>query len=159
MEIMTTRGWRCHTRAAPSCDIFNLRSSYFHVPLTTVRHLLTVPLCSPVVTPLPRSSRTQENTKVVFRSTRRSTTGSENFAGHSITVFYCQCRTYFNRSHDAVAACRRFLTCLFVCLHFFIVFLKQNKRVCIFHILGGGQLSPSAPPSYATSKKLTFIKL
>ena len=25
---------------APSCDIFNLGSSYFHVPLTTVRHLL-----------------------------------------------------------------------------------------------------------------------
>ena len=26
----------------PSCDMFNLGSSYFHVPLTTVRHLLTV---------------------------------------------------------------------------------------------------------------------
>jgi len=25
---------------APSCDIFNRGSSYFHVPLTTVRHLL-----------------------------------------------------------------------------------------------------------------------
>jgi len=33
MEIMTTR---------PSCDIFNLRSSYSHVPLTTVRHLLNI---------------------------------------------------------------------------------------------------------------------
>ena len=42
MTIMTTRGWKCHTRAAPWCDIFNLASSYFHVPLTTVRHLLTV---------------------------------------------------------------------------------------------------------------------
>jgi len=42
MEIMTTLGWKCHTRAAPSCDIFNLGSSYFHVPLTTVRHLLNV---------------------------------------------------------------------------------------------------------------------
>jgi len=42
MEIMTTLGWKCHTRAAPSCDIFNLSSSYFHVPLTTMRHLLTV---------------------------------------------------------------------------------------------------------------------
>ena len=42
MEIMTTGGWKCHTRAAPSCDIFNLGSSYFHVPLTTVRHVLTV---------------------------------------------------------------------------------------------------------------------
>ena len=28
--------------AAPSCDMFNLGSSYFHVPLTTVRHLLNV---------------------------------------------------------------------------------------------------------------------
>ena len=27
---------------APSCDIFNLGLSYFHVPLTTVCHLLTV---------------------------------------------------------------------------------------------------------------------
>ena len=34
----------CHTRAAPSCDIFNLGSSYFHVPLTTVRHPLNVTL-------------------------------------------------------------------------------------------------------------------
>ena len=157
MEIMTTRGWRCHTRAAPSCDIFNLRSSYFHVPLTTVRHLLTVPLCSPVVTPLPRSSRTQENTKVIFRSTRRSTTGSKNCAGHSITVFYCQCPTYFNRSHDAVAACRRFLTCLFVCIFSSYSWSKISEFV--FFIFSGGQLSPSAPPSYATSKKLTFIKL
>ena len=39
---MTTLGWTCHTRAAPSCDMFNLGSSYFHVALTTVRHLLTV---------------------------------------------------------------------------------------------------------------------
>jgi len=31
-------------RAAPSCDMFNLGSSYFHVPLTTVRHLLNVTL-------------------------------------------------------------------------------------------------------------------
>ena len=31
-----------HTRAAPSCAMFNLGSSYFHVPLTTVRHLLNV---------------------------------------------------------------------------------------------------------------------
>ena len=32
-----------HSRSrAPSCDIFNLGSSYFHVPLTTVRHLLNV---------------------------------------------------------------------------------------------------------------------
>ena len=38
---MTTLGWTCHTRAAPSCDMFNLGSSYFHVALTTVRHLLT----------------------------------------------------------------------------------------------------------------------
>ena len=37
---MTTLGWTCHTRAAPSCDMFNLGSSYFHVALTTVRHLL-----------------------------------------------------------------------------------------------------------------------
>jgi len=29
-------------RSAPLCDIFNLGSSYFHVPLTTVRHLLIV---------------------------------------------------------------------------------------------------------------------
>ena len=29
-------------QAAPSCDIFNVGSSYFHVPLTTVRHLLNV---------------------------------------------------------------------------------------------------------------------
>ena len=42
VEIMTTIGWKCHIRAAPSCDIFNLWSSYFHVPHTTVRHLLTV---------------------------------------------------------------------------------------------------------------------
>jgi len=34
----------CHTRAAPSCDMFNLGSSYFHVALTTVRHLLNVAL-------------------------------------------------------------------------------------------------------------------
>jgi len=26
----------------PSCDMFNLGSSYFHVPLTTVRHLYNV---------------------------------------------------------------------------------------------------------------------
>jgi len=39
---MTTLGWTCHTRAAPSCDMFNLGSSYFHVALTTVRHLLNV---------------------------------------------------------------------------------------------------------------------
>ena len=38
---MTTLGWTCHTRAAPSCDMFSLGSSYFHVALTTVRHLLT----------------------------------------------------------------------------------------------------------------------
>ena len=38
----TTLGWTCHTRAAPSCDMFNLGSSYFHVPLTTVHHLLNV---------------------------------------------------------------------------------------------------------------------
>ena len=37
---MTTLGWTCHTRAAPSSDMFNLGSSYFHVALTTVRHLL-----------------------------------------------------------------------------------------------------------------------
>jgi len=35
-------GWKCHSRAAPSCDIFNLGSSYFHVPLTMVRRLLNV---------------------------------------------------------------------------------------------------------------------
>ena len=40
----TTLGWRCHTRAQPECDMFNLGSSYFHVPLTTVRHLLNVTL-------------------------------------------------------------------------------------------------------------------
>ena len=34
----------CHTEAAPSCDIFKLGSSYFHVPLTTVRHLLNITL-------------------------------------------------------------------------------------------------------------------
>ena len=28
--------------SAPSRDIFNLGSSYFHVPVTTVRHLLIV---------------------------------------------------------------------------------------------------------------------
>ena len=39
---MTTLGWTCHTRAAPSSDMFNLGSSYFHVALTTVRHLLNV---------------------------------------------------------------------------------------------------------------------
>ena len=39
---MTTLGWTCHTRAAPLCDMFKLESSYFHVPLTTVRHLLNV---------------------------------------------------------------------------------------------------------------------
>ena len=33
---VTTRGWKCHTWAAPSCDIFNLWSSYFHVPRMTV---------------------------------------------------------------------------------------------------------------------------
>ena len=33
---------KCHTRAARSCDIFNLGSSYFHVTLTTMRHLLNV---------------------------------------------------------------------------------------------------------------------
>jgi len=32
----------CLKRYAPSCDMFNLGSSYFHVALTTVRHLLTV---------------------------------------------------------------------------------------------------------------------
>jgi len=32
------------TDEARSCDIFNLGSSYFHVPLTTVRHLLNVTL-------------------------------------------------------------------------------------------------------------------
>jgi len=41
-ENMTTRGWKCHTRAQPKCDIFNVWSSYIHVPLTTVRHLLNV---------------------------------------------------------------------------------------------------------------------
>ena len=30
------------TRAQPECDMFNRGSSYFHVPLTTVRHLLNV---------------------------------------------------------------------------------------------------------------------
>ena len=42
MEILTTLGWKCHTLAAPSCDILNLGSSYFHVQLTTVRHPLIV---------------------------------------------------------------------------------------------------------------------
>jgi len=37
---MTTLGWKCHTQAELSCDIFNLGSSNFHVPLTFVRHLL-----------------------------------------------------------------------------------------------------------------------
>ena len=36
----TTLGRRCQTRAAPSCDMFNLGSSYLHVLLTTLRHLL-----------------------------------------------------------------------------------------------------------------------
>jgi len=39
---MTTLGWKCHTRPAPLCDILASGSSYFHVPLTTVRHLLNV---------------------------------------------------------------------------------------------------------------------
>jgi len=30
-----------HTRAQPSCDMFNLGSSYFHVALTTVCHVLS----------------------------------------------------------------------------------------------------------------------
>ena len=34
--------WHTVVRAAPSCDILNLGSSYFHVPLTAVRHLLNV---------------------------------------------------------------------------------------------------------------------
>jgi len=34
-----THGSSCDV---PSCDMFNLGSSYFHVALTTVRHLLTV---------------------------------------------------------------------------------------------------------------------
>jgi len=32
MEIMTTLGWKCHTRAAPSCDIFNPRAVIFPCP-------------------------------------------------------------------------------------------------------------------------------
>ena len=46
---MRTLGSTCHTRAAPSCDMFNLGSSYFHVALTTVRHLLNVNYSSPTV--------------------------------------------------------------------------------------------------------------
>ena len=38
----TTLGWKCYTRAAPSCDIFNLLFVIFHVPLTTVCQLLNV---------------------------------------------------------------------------------------------------------------------
>ena len=33
MEIgLNSLGWTCHTQAEPSCDMFNLGSSYFHVP-------------------------------------------------------------------------------------------------------------------------------
>ena len=42
----TSLGWRCLTRAAPTCDMFNLWSSYFHILLTAVRHLLNVTLTS-----------------------------------------------------------------------------------------------------------------
>ena len=39
MQNMTTRGWTCHTRAQPECDIFNRGSSYFHVSRTNVCHM------------------------------------------------------------------------------------------------------------------------
>ena len=39
MRNMTTRGWTCHTRAQPECDIFNQGTSYFHVPRSTVCHM------------------------------------------------------------------------------------------------------------------------
>jgi len=39
IQIWWTRGWKCRTRAAPSCDIFNRGSSYLNVTRTTVLHL------------------------------------------------------------------------------------------------------------------------
>ena len=36
---MMTLGWKCRTRAAPSCDIFNLGFIIFQCPLTTVHRL------------------------------------------------------------------------------------------------------------------------
>jgi len=38
VENVRSQGWKCHT---PSCDLFNLGSSYFHVPQTTVCHVLS----------------------------------------------------------------------------------------------------------------------
>ena len=39
---MMTLGWKCHTRAVPSFDIFDLGFIVFQCPLTTVRHLYIV---------------------------------------------------------------------------------------------------------------------
>ena len=36
---MMTLSWKCRTRAAPSCDIFNLGFIIFQCPLTAVHHL------------------------------------------------------------------------------------------------------------------------
>ena len=37
---LTDDAWQLVGQETPECDIFNLGSSYFYVPLTTVRHLL-----------------------------------------------------------------------------------------------------------------------
>ena len=40
-QMTHNRSWDMEI-GRPSCDMFNLGSSYFHVPLTTDRHLLNV---------------------------------------------------------------------------------------------------------------------
>jgi len=80
MEIMTTRGGKCHTRAAPSCDIFNLGSSYFHVLLTTMRHLLIVYCRETTQTQQYNSTETIER---LPEKPRRSLNRLPNFCSHS----------------------------------------------------------------------------
>jgi len=58
MEIMTTLGWKCHTRAQPECDIFNLGLSYLNVALTTVHHLYIMSFVIQSGSFVVRSSRT-----------------------------------------------------------------------------------------------------
>jgi len=60
---MTTLGWTCPTRAAPSCDMFNLGSSYFHVALTTVRHLLNAQSHVTAFRPISEAARSWSDDK------------------------------------------------------------------------------------------------
>ena len=59
----TTNSYDMWQTYAPSCDMFNLGSSYFHVALTTVRHLLNVNRHAHHNTPLIYQEKNDNSTR------------------------------------------------------------------------------------------------